>query len=117
MMIAAIRVRGKVGVKTGAVGAMASLKLDRKNTCVVTEKTPSIEGALMKAKDYITWGELDEETTKLLTAKKVSHNGTIKSFRLQPPLKGFRSIKQHYPKGALGYRGAAINELIKRMAR
>ena len=116
-MLAAIRVRGKVGVKAGAIGAMASLKLDRKNTCVVVEKIPSIEGALRKAKDYITWGELDEETAKLLAAKKSPYNGGVKTFRLQPPLKGFRSIKQHYPKGALGYRGAAINELIKRMVR
>lgn len=36
-------------------------------------------------------------------------------FRLTPPSKGFRSTKTHYPKGDLGYRGKAINELIKRM--
>ena len=37
-------------------------------------------------------------------------------FRLAPPSKGFKkSIKQHYPKGELGYRGEAINELLERM--
>lgn len=37
-------------------------------------------------------------------------------FRLAPPSKGFKkSIKQHYPKGELGYRGSAINELLERM--
>ena len=36
-------------------------------------------------------------------------------FRLHPPRKGFKSIKTHWPKGDLGYRGDAINELIKRM--
>ena len=37
-------------------------------------------------------------------------------FRLSPPSKGFKkSIKQHYPKGELGYRGEAINELLDRM--
>ena len=36
-------------------------------------------------------------------------------FRLTPPSKGFKSIKQHWPKGDLGYRGKEINELIKRM--
>ncbi|MEM7825495.1 MAG: 50S ribosomal protein L30 [Candidatus Aenigmatarchaeota archaeon] len=36
-------------------------------------------------------------------------------FRLTPPSKGFKSIKEHYPKGDLGYRGKEINELIKRM--
>jgi len=36
-------------------------------------------------------------------------------FRLTPPSKGFKSIKEHYPKGDLGYRGKEINELIERM--
>jgi len=36
-------------------------------------------------------------------------------FRLTPPSKGFKSIKDYYPKGDLGYRGKEINELIERM--
>ena len=36
-------------------------------------------------------------------------------FRLSPPSKGFKSIKLHWPKGDLGYRGKDINELLKRM--
>lgn len=36
-------------------------------------------------------------------------------FRLTPPSKGFRSVKEHYPKGDLGYRGKDINKLIERM--
>lgn len=36
-------------------------------------------------------------------------------FRLTPPSKGFKSIKEHYPKGDLGYREEKINELIERM--
>ncbi|MBI5872479.1 50S ribosomal protein L30 [archaeon] len=35
--------------------------------------------------------------------------------RLTPPSKGFESIKDHYPKGDLGYRGREINELLGRM--
>jgi large subunit ribosomal protein L30 len=36
-------------------------------------------------------------------------------FRLTPPSKGFKSIKEAYPKGDLGYRKQEINELIERM--
>jgi large subunit ribosomal protein L30 len=36
-------------------------------------------------------------------------------FRLRPPSKGLKSIKEHWPKGDLGYRGKEINELLKRM--
>lgn len=36
-------------------------------------------------------------------------------FRLTPPSKGFKSTKEQYPKGDLGYRGKEINELLERM--
>jgi large subunit ribosomal protein L30 len=36
-------------------------------------------------------------------------------FRLTPPSKGFKSVKEAYPKGDLGYRGKEINELVERM--
>lgn len=35
--------------------------------------------------------------------------------RLTPPSKGFKSTKEHYPAGDLGYRGKEINELIEKM--
>lgn len=36
-------------------------------------------------------------------------------FRLHPPTKGYRHVKKPYPRGALGYRGERINELLRRM--
>lgn len=40
----------------------------------------------------------------------------IKYFRLTPPSKGFKkNLKVEYPKGEAGYRGKAINKLLKRM--
>jgi len=37
-------------------------------------------------------------------------------FRLNPPKKGYKSIKKSYKEGgALGYRGEKINNLIQRM--
>ncbi len=39
-----------------------------------------------------------------------------KVFRLHPPRKGHKNIKHAYTQGgSLGYRGSAINELIRRM--
>lgn len=53
----------------------------------------------------------DKQPSKVLTQL-----GLKPVFRLSPPSKGFKkSIKQHYPKGELGYRGEAINELLERM--
>jgi len=36
-------------------------------------------------------------------------------FRLPPPSKGFKSIREMYPKGDLGYRKKDINKLLERM--
>jgi len=48
--------------------------------------------------------------------KKLTDFGQIRPFfRLTPPSKGFKSVKEYYPKGDLGYRGREINNLLKRM--
>ncbi|MFH1285652.1 MAG: 50S ribosomal protein L30 [Candidatus Micrarchaeota archaeon] len=41
--------------------------------------------------------------------------GMKEVFRLHAPRKGHKTIKKRYPAGALGDRGSAINELLKRM--
>lgn len=91
--------------------------------CVVVPKTPSMLGMIVKVKDYVTYGEIDKETLALLkkreeTAMKDGKETPKKFFRLSPPKKGFgrNGIKRSFNiGGALGYRGAEINNLIKRM--
>ncbi len=49
-------------------------------------------------------------------SKALREIGVKPVFRLRPPRKGFKkTIKVAYPKGELGYRGEAINELLERM--
>jgi len=57
-----------------------------------------------------------DEIIKKITEGKIKEIGIKPYFRLSPPSKGFKgSVKQHYPKGVLGYRKDKINELLKRM--
>lgn len=59
-----------------------------------------------------------EQMAKAIFEGKVSMKNIPKLkpiFKLTPPSKGFKSIKQHWPKGDLGDRGEAINELLERM--
>ena len=111
-----------------------------KNYCTLLPSSPQYIGMLKKAKDYITWGEIDEDTVNMLinkrgeefngrekdTKNKIKYNDFViagnkkikKYFRLNAPRKGFerKGIKQSFQQGgALGYRGSAINDLIKRM--
>ncbi len=46
---------------------------------------------------------------------KVEDVGLKKVFRLHPPRGGYKSIKRPYPRGDLGYRGEAVNDLLARM--
>ena len=57
-----------------------------------------------------------DEIIKKITEGKIKEIGIKPYFRLSPPSKGYKgSVKQHYPKGVLGYRKDKINELLKRM--
>jgi len=137
---AAVRVRGLTGVKTKIADTLNMLRLYKNNYCSVLPNNPIYMGMLKKAKDYITWGEIDDETFKMLVDKrgeefngreadskgKIKYNDFVvinnkkikKSFRLNPPRKGFgrKGIKNPFTSGgALGYRGEKINDLIKRM--
>ena len=140
-MYAVIRVRGTVGLRKNVEDTLKMLRLTRKMHCVLIKDNDCMKGMLQKVKDFITWGEIDDDVLRSLIEKrgrkpvdarlskkeaddifkKVKSNEKIPEeikpvFRLSPPSKGFKeSIKQHYPDGELGYRGKEINELLKRM--
>lgn len=69
-MYLAIRVRGEVGVKRDIADTMKMLRLNRINHAVLIDENPSYHGMLLKAKDYITWGQIDQETLNQLLQKR-----------------------------------------------
>lgn len=138
--IVVVLVRGLIKLKTPVKDTLKMLRLTRKNHCVVIDNNPINLGMLKKVKDYITWGEISEETFKNLIEKKgqpyqgqktcskckIKYNKFFtynnkkykKYFRLNPPRKGFgrKGIKMPFKVGgALGYRGEKINDLVERM--
>ncbi len=154
-LVAVIRLRSSIGLRQEAKDTLLTLSLSRVNHAVVLDKRPTYLGMFQKAKDAITWGEIDAPTLSRLLRKrgrligdksvtdeyvaKHSKYKTIdeyaealvaqkeealalpklkKVFRLRPPSKGFRgSLKRTIQqKGELGYRGAEINALLKRMS-
>ena len=78
-----------------------------------------------KERRKIEWAKRIEEKTgkepkefaeEIISGKSSLNDTEIKSvFRLNPPSKGFKSTKRHYPDGSLGYRGEEINKLLSRM--
>ena len=118
-----VRVRGLVRVDGEIAKTLTLMGLHRKNYATIVEEKDL--GMIKKVKDFVTYGEIDSETEKLLISKrgeqKVDREGKTvakRFFRLMPPRKGFgrRGIKTAFTRsGALGYRGAAINDLVTRM--
>lgn len=138
--LALVLVRGLVGVTKAVKDTLLMLRLTRKNNCVVVDNNAVYLGMIHKVKDYITWGEINEDTFKELLSKRgqeyVGRESDRKNkyktyktlnvnnkkyklyFRLNPPRKGFgrKGIKVAFKVGGgLGYRGEKINDLIKRM--
>lgn len=68
--IAIVRIRGMIGVDKRIEDTFRKLRLFKKNSCVVVDNRKDYVGMLNKIKDYSTWGEIDEETFKLLLSKR-----------------------------------------------
>jgi large subunit ribosomal protein L30 len=112
--MAIILVRGMTGMDQRIKDTVRMLNIGRRNICVIVDKTPSILGMVQKIISYVTFGEIDDATLKLLKEKK----GEGQFYRLNSPRKGYgrKGIKQEFSHGgALGYRGDKINDLIRRM--
>jgi large subunit ribosomal protein L30 len=112
--LAVILVRGLQGSNKEIKDTLHMLRIQRRNVCVIVPNIRNMVGMVSKVKNYVTFGEVDEETVKLLKTKK----GEAKHYNLNSPRKGYgrKGIKVDFAHGgALGYRGAAINDLIKRM--
>ena len=59
-MYAVIRVRGQPDVNVNIRRTMELMNLTRVNHCVIVPENDVTKGMLQKAKDYITWGEINE---------------------------------------------------------
>jgi len=120
--IAVVLIRSRIGADIRIKDTLDKLNLRKKMACSVFEKTPSVMGMLERVKDYATFGEISEETFKLLSEKRKDRNAGSGSkssvFFLSPPVKGFerKGVKKPFSRGgALGYRKDKMNELVKRM--
>ena len=135
-MIVVIRIAGMVGVPKTEEDVLFNLRLRRKYSCVLTKDRKILENI----KNRISFGEIDNETLKLLISKrgekpegkkleesadlivkKLEEGKSLKEiglkpfFRLHPPIGGFKKRSRlPFPRGVLG-ENKNINELLRRM--
>jgi large subunit ribosomal protein L30 len=142
-LICALRIRGIRNIKPKQRHTLKLLGLYKVNNAIIVKDKQEIMQMLHVAKDYITYGPINEETVLSLIEKKYLRkkakekkakeeiknearkilNDFISSnknrfnytFRLRPPTKGYKNIKLPYnASGDLGKRDE-MDSLIKRM--
>ncbi len=133
-VLAVVRVRGRIGVNRSINETLRRLNLSRVNNMVLLSPTESNMGMVKKCNDFVTYGEVDpslverilsrkgirtskEDLAAVMSGAKAAREVMEVPIRLHPPTHGYEGIKRSFTrKGALGYRGAAINKLLSRMA-
>lgn len=69
-IVLAIRVRGQVRVRPQIEFTLDKLLLGRLFQARILKVTPSLQGMITRAKDYITWGEPSEELIEKILTKR-----------------------------------------------
>ncbi|MFB6158227.1 MAG: uL30 family ribosomal protein [Candidatus Nanohalobium sp.] len=108
-LLVAVKVRGSIDASESISRTLQTLGLEKKNQARIMEDNESNRGMLRKAKDYIAYGEVDQETVEQLEAE------TGETVTLSPPSGGFKSTKkQRHQGGSLGKRDD-MEELLGKM--
>ncbi len=95
MAYAVIRVRGRINVRKTINDTLKMLRLNKINHCVIIPESVEYKGMLKKAKDYITWGEIDPKVLKeLLTSRGKLHGDLQISDKYIKANSKFKSIEQ-----------------------
>lgn len=74
-MLAVIRIRGETGIKPQAAKTAELLRLHRINHMVFIDDNEINRGMLQVAKDYVTWGEVEDDTVELVLKHRAQKKG------------------------------------------
>jgi len=107
-LYAVLRIRGSINVKKPIKDTMTMLKLGRINHCVLIPKNKYYDGMIQKAKDYITWGEVDNNTlTEMITTRgRLTGNKKISDEYVKSisNYKSISALSEALVKGDVGYK-------------
>ncbi len=117
MTYAVVRLRGTLRIKPDIRQTLKLLMLTRANHCVLVAETPQMKGMLQKAKDYVTWGELDAETAALLVEKRAEYPGgariTDKDLTAAKKCAGTKALAKEISEGRATLRDAGAKPVIR----
>nr|EGQ40657.1 MAG: ribosomal protein L30/L7E [Candidatus Nanosalinarum sp. J07AB56] len=94
-MIAAVRVRGPLDNHPDIENTLQSLGLEKQNQFVLLEDGASTRGMLKKAKDFIAYGEIDENAAEQMDLE------TGNTYSPGPPTGGYGDTRSSYGQGGI----------------
>ena len=97
MSWAVVRVRGQINVKPKIKETMRLMRLNRVNHCVIIPENDTYQGMLNSIKDYVTWGEVDPETTQIMlesSGKKSGRENFTKADLKDSPFKTIKALSK-----------------------
>ncbi len=77
MVYAVVRVRGNINVRGPIKDTLKMLRLNKVNHCAIIPETVEYKGMLKKVKDYVTWGEIDQESLNQLLINRAKLMGDL----------------------------------------
>ena len=115
-MIAALRIRGDVDVDQNISRTLNDLNLHKRNQIVVFEENDAVKGMMNNAKDFITYGEVSDDTLEALAERAGEEElESGDSVSLAPPSGGFKNTKKQVGQGgSLGKRDS-LDDLVQKM--
>ena len=93
--IAVIQIRGAVKLSKKIKSTLEMLNLKKKNSCIIVEANNVNIGMVNVVKDYVTWGEINEQVIKELLLKrgKIVGNKLLDEDYLLPAMKTLGDVE------------------------
>ncbi len=111
----AVRIRGAPGMKGKILDTLKMLRMHKVNHGVLVWGSPSYKGMLVKCKDYIAYGEIDEKTLiRLLRVRgKVEGNVSLTEEHIKnlTNYKNFKELAKALLNGEIKYREKEIYKI------
>lgn len=115
-MWAVIRVRGTINISPHTKKTLELLMLNRPHHMVLVDESSNQKNMVLKAKDYLTFGEIDQKSLELLLSKRGRLEGNKRISKEK--LKEFKASDFSDLAGQIIKNGKKLRELgIKRVFR
>jgi len=116
-MYAIVRLRGSVKTKPDIKDTLDMLRLHRINHCVVVPDSPHYRGMIQKVKDYVAWGEIDEEALASMLEMRGRLNGnkrlTVQFIRENTSFKTMKEFASAVAQGGATLKDAGIKPVFR----